>query len=225
VVTRRPISIAPGRLAARLLVACAAAASPGCFDDVATTFPPGLEPLEANEAPRPDDVSRLSIVDGEDESYMWSHGRGLVPRPPGEVWAAAKDAGVMVHVCASDEQTVKTGVDPDHEYSFEVHYVVDTIVTVEWDEVWRFGTVEGTPADPELAMVRYQKTFGSDAIELLEGSVQILATDDPDVTEVQFVEHVDAFGGSLEDLRRSMIYRFDSLLAAVGEGGAPRCVD
>lgn len=213
------------RRAAPLLLVSSVIAAAGCFDDVATAFPPGLEPLESNEAPRPDRVSRLAIVDGEDDSGMWSHGRGLVPASPGEVWAAAKDPGVMVHVCASDEQSVEENVDPDYEYSFEVHYVVENIVTVEWDEIWRFGTVEGPPTSPELAMVRYQKTFGSDAIELLEGSIQILATDDPSVTEVQFVEHVDAFGGSLEDLRRSMTFRFDSLLAAVGDAGEPRCAD
>ena len=212
----------------RLLAALAlgaAVSTTGCFDDISTEFAPGLEPLEPNEAPLPDEPSRLSIVSGDGENYMWAHGRGFVPASPAAVWEAAKDASVMVHVCASDEQTVETDVDPDYEYSFEVHYVVDTIVTVEWDELWRFGTVVGSPTDPSLALVRYQKVYGSDAITLLEGSVQVLSTDDPEIAEVQFVEHVEAFGGSTEDLRRSMTYRFDALLAALGEGGAPRCID
>lgn len=196
----------------------------GCFDDIATRFPEGLEPLEPNEAPRQDDPKpTLEMVDGESDTYMWLHGRGYVFAPSGEVWKAAKDSGVMVHVCATDEQTVEEDVEEGYEYSFGVHYTVETIVTVEWDESWRFGTVEGSYAAPELAIVRYQKTFGSDAIALLEGSVQLHTTDDPGVTEVQFVEHLDAFGGTVDDMRAAMTYRFQALRAALGQADAPTC--
>lgn len=209
-----------------LLAAGLVVTSVGCFDDITTTFPPGLEPLEANEAPAPGDVDApLSIAHGEKEEYLWIHGRGLLAASPADVWAASKDPAVMVHVCATDEQSYEVGVEPEHEYSFSVHYVVETIVTVEWDEVWRYGTVEGTLVDPSLAMVRYQKTYGSDAIELLEGSVQFHSTDDPGVTEVQFVEHVKAFGGTVDDMRAAMTYRFQALRAAIGDGGAPSCPD
>jgi hypothetical protein len=206
-----------------LVAAALTVALTGCFDDIATEFPDGLEPLEPNEAPESSVPEQsLAIVEGDSDEYLWVHGRGYVFASPGKTWAAAKDSAVMVHVCATDEQQVETGVE-DYEYSFKVHYVVEALVTVEWDEVWRFGAVDGPPTDPQLAMVRYQKTYGSDAISLLEGSVQFLATANPDVTEVQFVEHVESFGGTLDDMKASMSYRFQALNAAVGKGDAPRC--
>src|SRR5687768_15692080 len=88
----------------------------GCFDDVTTAFPEGLEPLEPNEAPEPaSPEASLAIVDGETEEYLWVHGRGYLAATPGQTWAAAKDAEVMVHVCATDEQRVELDVE-DYEY-------------------------------------------------------------------------------------------------------------
>lgn len=208
-----------------LAAAALSLALTSCFDDIATEFPEGLEPLEPNEAPEQSvPEATLTIVEGVSEEYLWVHGRGYVFATPGKTWDAAKDSAVMVHVCATDEQQVETGVE-DYEYSFQVHYVVEALVTVEWDEIWRFGAVDGPPIDPKLAMVRYQKTFGSDAISLLEGSVQLVATADPEVTEVQFVEHLDAFGGTVDDMKASMNYRFQALNAALGKGDAPRCTE
>ena len=66
---------------------------------------------------------------------------------------------------------------------------MDEIITVAWDELWRFGTVTGTPDAPELAMIRYQKVFGSDFITLIEGSILLRAAE-AGHTELEFIEHL-----------------------------------
>lgn len=205
-----------------MLAAATALSAGGCQDDITTEFPAGLEPLEDNKVPEITGASpleQLVTTRGED-GYKWVHARGVILAPPATLWAAAKDAERMASVCSTDRHTVTLGVEPQYEYGFKIHYEVDEIVTVAWDELWRFGTVDGTPAAPALAMVRYQKVFGSDFITTLEGSIELVARDDPQQTELQFIEHLDAFGGSADQMEASMKRRF-ALLAAVAHGTAP----
>ena len=54
--------------------------------------------------------------------------------------------------------------DTAYEYSFLVHYVVNNILTVEWDDQWRWGTIQdGTGSGSAAAffgMIKHQKTQG-----------------------------------------------------------------
>ncbi len=196
-----------------------------CWGNTTTEFPPGLEPLEDNLAPAQDgDITEtLGFEAGERAAYTWVHGRGYYLATPATIWAAAKDAALMAENCSTPTFTVETTEDPDYELSFVASYFVDDIINVEWDEQWRFGTVVGTPDAPELGMVRYQKVFGSELIQLIEGSIQVLATDDPEVTELALIEHVAAAGGTADDMRLSMQHRFDSVAAVIRGDDRPAC--
>jgi hypothetical protein len=197
----------------------------GCFGNETTQFPEGLEPLEDNTAPAQDGSyqERLDMVDGDNGNFMWVHGRGYLLLPPGEVWATSKMEELMATVCSTDSQTFTPLDDDMYEHSFEVHYFVDEVINVEWDEHWRYGTVEGTAEAPTLAMTRYQKVYGSELIRLIEGSIQVLATDDPGVTEIQYVEHLNAAGGGIGDMRISMQRRFDAVAATIRDEEIPPC--
>lgn len=197
----------------------------GCFGNTSTAFPEGLEPLEDNTVPEQQGgayTEALELVDGEDH-HTWVHGRGYFLAPPGDVWEAIHDAELMAAACATSSHTIELEDDPAYELSFVFHYVVEDLITIEWDEQWRYGTIEGTPTDPTLAIVRYQKIYGSELIRLIEGSIQVLATDDPDVTELQLVEHLDAAGGDASDIRGSMQHRFESIAAVVHGDEVPPC--
>ncbi|MEZ4402470.1 MAG: hypothetical protein R3B06_20775 [Kofleriaceae bacterium] len=192
-----------------------------CQDDITTVFPDGLEPLEANTAPAPQAGAGIeelrTVSSGSDEKVV--HGRGLVLAEPGVVWAVVKDAERLASTCATDRHAVMLGVEPQYEYGFQIHYEVDQVITVAWDELWRFGTVEGTPEAPTLAMVRYQKVFGSDLITLIEGSIVVRAGE-AGATELEFIEHLAAFGGSIDQMKQSMTQRYRLIVAAAH--GQPR---
>ncbi|MCA9677149.1 MAG: hypothetical protein H6708_09320 [Kofleriaceae bacterium] len=216
----------PGRTSWVATAALATAALGGCFGDTTTEFPPGLEPLEDDTAPAQQGGSyteTLTMVDGELTNYTWVHGRGYILADPGTVWAASKDVDVMASACSTDTYSAEVGVEPEYEYGFRISYEVDQVITIAWDELWRYGTIEGTPSAPTLAMIRYQKVFGSELIQLIEGSVQLHATDDPDVTEIETIEHLAAAGGGASDIRASMQYRFDSLAAVAHGQPQPPC--
>jgi hypothetical protein len=213
---------------ARLVAAVALVGLVGlvaCQSDQATMFPPGLEPLEANSVPtslRGARTETLATKTGT-AGYLWVHGRGYVFTDPGTLWAIAKHPEVMYARCSTDARSVVANDEPSYEYSFAVHYTVNQVVTVEWDDDWRFGTITGTPAAPTLTMVRHQKVQGSSFITLSEGTIQLLATDDPQVTEVAFVEHLDAVSGSAGDVVRGMQDNFNRLVAAAHAQATPAC--
>lgn len=196
-----------------------------CQDSVATPFPPGLEPFADGDVP-----GELALPDGEaletrtsSEGMIRAYGRGRVLAPPGAVWAAEHVPEAMVARCNTSRHTVTPDTEPEHELSFLAHYVVDDILTVEWDDQWRGDVVDGTADAPSLAMVKHQKVQGSDFIYLSEGSILLRATEDPDATELWFVEHLRALSGSTDQVVRGMRDNYDALVALVHDQMIPPC--
>lgn len=207
-----------------LVLVCLAALAGGCQDNITTVFPPGLEPLEDNKAPSPADGSETLVMIEGGGDLKWVHGRAYILAPPAAVWAATQDPEPVVAACATTSHSVMVGVEAQYEYGFMVHYSVDNIVTVEWDEAWRYGTITGTPDAPELAVIRYQKVFGSEYISTLEGSIILYATADPAVTEVAYIERLDALGGDHGNIRSSMEQRFANMRALAHGEPLPGCL-
>ena len=205
-------------LAAVILVAA-------CQSDVKTPFPAGLEPLEDNVVPptdSPDEVLRTQTVNDPDvDSDV--HGRGLVDIDPATLWALSQMPPAMIARCSTDSQSVTLGNDPTYVFSFVVHYVVNNVLTVQWDDEWRYGIVTGTAEAPTLGMIRHQKTQGSDFISLSEGTVEVIATADPNVSELAFVEHLSAASGSPGDLVAGMKANYDALVALAHGLPIPPC--
>lgn len=206
-------------------LAIALLALSGCQDSVATPFPPGLEPLEDNPVPVQQGGAYTEMLRTmtTDSPYIEIYARGYVLTPPGVAWAASKDPQVDIARCSTDEQMVTVDAPTTYEFSFVVHYIVHQVVTVEWDDQWRFGTITGTPEAPTLAIIKHQKTQGSDFITLSEGTTQFTPTDDPNVTELAFVEHLDAVGGGVSDVLAGVQYHYDSIVAVAHGNPQPPC--
>ena len=197
-----------------------------CQDNVKTPFPEGLEPLETNPVPEDPDHPEVLAIQTSSKDFIHVYGRGYVHASPSVVWAVTKDPEVMAAVCHTTSHTIMLGAEPGseaYELAYVIHYYVDDILDVEWDDAWRYGTIIGTPDAPELSMMKHQKIAGSDFITLSTGTVEILATDDPDVTEVSFVEYLDAVQASTGDVSGSVRHNFDTIVAAVHEVPVGKC--
>jgi len=194
-----------------------------CQDNVATPFPPGLEPLGDNEVPDAADVTETLRHHTVESDPINVHGRGYVFAAPGALWALTKQPTAMMARCSTDEQQINEANDPAYEYSFLVHYIVRDFLTVEWDDQWRYGVIDGDLDAPLLAMIRHQKTQGSDFITTSTGTIQVLATDDPDVSELAFVEHLDAFSGGADEVIAGMQDNYNRLVALAHGAATPTC--
>ena len=205
-----------GDVLATLGLALAAAAC-----NKTTEYPPGLEPLEDNTAGEPAAVDQLVTVPGMTEDFAFVHGRGWVAAPPGAVWAALHDPEVIVSWRQTDSHTVTPIADTAYELQFTLHYDVDAVITVSGDEDWRYGTILGSPDAPELALVRYQKVFGTVYIDVIEGEIEVTPIDEA-TTEIALVEHVKAAQGGTAEITTTMQDRFASVLARVRGQPLPR---
>jgi len=208
-----------GLLIRGVVLALCCAALAGCFGNEVSPFPPGLEPFEENTAPRPaavpgeDFPETLVLASGETDAYVWAHARGFVQAPTEKVWAAMRDPAVMLDLRNTDEQSFDVDVEPEYDFSYMLHYTVHEFVTVEWDELWRLGAIEGELLAPSFGLARYQKVWGTQFISLLEGSVIVLEVDEQ-TSEVQFVEHTKAVSTGTGTVEGSMRDRFAAIVAA-----------
>jgi len=201
----------------------------GCQGTTTTPFAPGLEPVADNVAPAPgadgEYPQEVSIVTGKDkkdgETYVWVAMRGYVHAPAAEVWSSMQDPQVVADRRNTDSMRVTPDVEPDYELSYEIHYVVNRILTVEWDEHWRYGAVEGTFEAPELAAIRAQKVYGTDFIDFIEISMSVRAIDDG-ITEIGMVEHVSALEESEDVSARYAEDVFDNVVAVVSGDPLPQ---
>ena len=198
-----------------------------CQHSTTTPFPAGLEPLEDNIVPEQmtGPYAEMLTTASTDSDYIRIYGRGYVLLPPAVVWAATKTPTADVALCSTNQQNVTPDDQPQYEFSFVVAYVVNNILTVQWDDQWRFGTIDGTIDDPLLGMIKHQKIDGSSFITLSEGTIQLTPTptDDPNVTELAFVEHLNAVGGGVDDVVEGVQHNFDSLVAVAHGNPIPAC--
>ncbi len=192
----------------------------GCQDDIETPFPAGLEPFEDNKVPAMDDgpfVEGLRVMSSNTDQIR-VYARGFVLVPIDDVWEASKDPEANVSTCSTSTHMIMVDNEPQYEFSFLIHYIVNDILTVEWDDQWRFGRIT-----PELGMIKHQKVQGSDFISLSEGTIQVLATSDPGVSELAFVEHLDAIQATPADVVEGVQHNYDALVAVAHGNPVPAC--
>ncbi len=185
----------------------------GCYGNETTVFPEGLDPLEDNTAEAPSLGSEtISIVSGRNRDFFWVHGVGYVGQDASTVWQAMTTPEVVASRRTDPNFDILPEVEPQYEVSFGLVYTVKNIITVKWQENWRFGVLEAEEEKPVFATGRYQKVWGTEAISLLEGSLLVTQIE-PGITEIQLIEHLNAIQAGTGDLEQGMQDRFDSILA------------
>ncbi|MDQ3031879.1 MAG: hypothetical protein M3Y87_05630 [Myxococcota bacterium] len=231
---------ARARLAAVLVVA-GAIAQAGCYGNTATAFPAGSEPWEVNMAPMPEPTEgdpcpedQITFHRTGFEGVRAVHARACVHQPLSEVWRALRDpqtsrdptttAGFRVV-----EYDVSASEDPAPAYSYRTAVHVDDIIDLDFEQTWRHYLAEGTDDAPELTATRWQKTFGSDALIVMQGSIVARPLEaDPSITLLEYQYHLDAVArddhGTIESFLRVIYGRLRQ--RAHGETLEPNdCVD
>jgi hypothetical protein len=176
-----------------------------CTGDSIHTFPPGLEPLEANTAAYPAATAEsmypetFTIRAGDAGRYYFAHGSGYIHGSVEQVWDALKDPAVVADRFNTDEQTFMFGVEPEYELSYAIHYVVEDIVTVDWTETWRGDRLVPEEASDAWSTIRYQKTQGTGFITLIEGSVTLFEVESQ-ITGIEVIHHAEATATGEEEV-------------------------
>ncbi len=108
--------------------------------------------------------------------------------------------------------TTELGVDPTALDSSVIHNTVISVAVVMFDISWRHGLAKGTEKAPEVTAARWQKTAGTDYIELIEGSV-VLSKVDANTTSIEVVEHLKAFTRDFNTAKRYVRDMYNAVVA------------
>jgi hypothetical protein len=185
-------------LAATLLGSCGSPTK-----NVVVDFPlsVGFQPLEAASlaaTPPPAAGNELHpqglgpIVTASNFNHYGSHARGYLQAPLGKVYKALKvpDASYLHNDSGGTRLDGPPTLDVEpFPISFRVRYSNATIIgDVKFDVTYRGGPLQGTDAIPTVIGERYQKTWGTDHILVMAGS--LVATPVAGTNEVTAVEMV-----------------------------------
>lgn len=202
-------------------------AATGCGEDVPTYFAPGLQPLEEVTAPAPAATATdphpetLVLRSGSLDAYDWTHGRAYVHAPIARVYEALRDPDVTTDRRRVAEYSATQNTEMEYPFSYRVHNVVHDLVTIEFDMSFRLGPLAGSESVPTSVGVRYQKTFGSSFIDLIQGSV-VARQVDANTTELMMVRHLKSASTTTADTEQYLQDLFASLLARVRGQPLPR---
>ena len=192
------------------------------MDGSTSPYPPYLEPFEEpNEAEPP--AATATEPYPEEIRFLrrhWTGGASAVhARAYVHADVATTFAAVRAPLAGADRResvtfTFEEGVDPRVPFSHRSHLVIPDVVTVEFELTWLSDVVEGTADAPTRTATRWQKTWGTTAISLLEGSIVCVPVTDS-VTELQIQYHLSAVGSGYETIETYLQGYFDSILALV----------
>lgn len=190
-----------------------------CTSDVATEFPPGLAPIEDVGTVPPAAIATdahpeaLALDKGQDDDSNWVHAAGWVHASVKDVYAALAVPDVIAdrHNVTTYSSTMNV---EDYEVSFRLHYKIDNIVTVEFDVTFREGRVTGTADVPTAVSVVYAKTYGSNLVKMMRGSIEVTAVDDH-TSKIVFAQRMVATQTNEDNIAKWTQGIFASVVAKV----------
>jgi hypothetical protein len=190
-----------------------------CSSDVATDFPPGLAPIEdvgtvaPTGTPTDPHPETLDLDKGLDDDSNWVHAVGYVHASVKDVYAALATPDVIADRHNVTSYTTTMNVE-DYEVSFRLHYKIDNVVTVEFDVTFREGRVTGTPDAPTAVSVVYSKTYGSNLVKMMRGSIEVTTVDDH-TSEIRFAQRMVATQTNEDNIAKWTQGIFASVVAKV----------
>src|SRR5690606_11039178 len=115
----------------------------------------------------------------------WAEGGGCIHRNIEDAWSVYHDIPYVIGVDTGkvDDHSVDevSPSEPGVTHIYDVTYIVENIMTVEWVMRWKHKVEKGTPENPELVVIHYRRTSGSDFMPYWEGSIMLERVND-DVT-------------------------------------------
>ena len=177
----------------------------GCFGEsvdplIAGEF--GLEALDENSAEWPEASAselypqELVVVQGdEDASPGWAHVTAYIHVEPARIWEALEQADVVVDRAEAKDWWLEGECDKQGLSACLEFYTHMTKFGVDFDSIttWLYEVREGTDEVPTEMMMVYQKTWGTDVVEMNTGSIHLREVAEG-ITAVSYVAWLETWG-------------------------------
>lgn len=165
-------------------------------EQISKEFPIILDPLEDIRVGLPEGngyPEEIVVLSEDTDEYAWVHARGYLHVSVEEAWTAVRNDLVYVNQRTVDAYTVTEIDSEDYDYIAVVENEVQDIVPVAFTNEWRHVGNLNDKSDVSDVVIRWQKVEGTEFIQLMEGSVEILPVEGEDsVVEIRIIEHLKA---------------------------------
>lgn len=210
------------RIYAAGFILVSAVMTTGCFGNTSTPFVVNgetLEPLRPSRASWPIGTEGFEYRRGSNNDEPgWCDANGYIQAPLSEVLEALSEADVVVERARVNSWSKVGSCDAEPFegcYEFFTHMSVMGI-DIESIVTWRYDVQALDRDRPIKAVVRYQKTWGSDVIDRNTGSL-ILNELDATTTRVEYVGEISTWGSedsdAMESYARSLIADLSAFVA------------
>lgn len=165
----------------------------GCVGKEADTqFAAGLDPLEENTAEWPASlVEDVQTNMGDSGSFYWAHARGYVHQDIAVVYPCLREDMVNADRREVEIWTREEDVEEGYEFSYQLHFLVENIIDLEFTDTWRHGSIQDEDGQISELRTRWKMTEGNEFMFLKEGSI-VSAIPEAGWTSLEFVGHLDA---------------------------------
>ena len=209
----------------------------GCGKNVKDEFPlsVGFQPIEAVgpqvtwPAASGNDLTPQGlgpVVAGPSKGHYTSYARGYLHAPLARVYLALHDPRASLIHNQDGHPQLDGAMQPNpamneepFPVSFRVRYFTRATVNTKFDVTYRAGPLEGTDAAPTVVGERYQKTWGTEYISVMAGSLVATAVPGaPDVTSVEMVAWLNArtqYQSNCDGTLRDLFGDLEAVLAAL----------
>ena len=165
-------------------------------EQISKEFPIILDPLEDIRVGLPEGngyPEEVVVLSEDTDEYAWVHARGYLHVSVEEAWTAVRNDLVYVNQRTVDAYTVTEIDSEDYDYIVVVENEVQDIVPVAFTNEWRHVGNINDKSEVSDVVIRWQKIEGTEFIQLMEGSVEILPVEGEDsVVEIRIIEHLKA---------------------------------
>ena len=165
-------------------------------EQISKEFPIILDPLEDIRVGLPEGngyPEEVVVLSEDTDEYAWVHARGYLHVSVEEAWTAVRNDLVYVNQRTVDAYTVTEIDSEDYDYIAVVENEVQDIVPVAFTNEWRHVGNLNDKSEVSDVVIRWQKVEGTEFIQLMEGSVEILPVEGEDsVVEIRIIEHLKA---------------------------------
>ena len=186
----------------------------GCVvKEADTQFPAGLNPLEENTAPWPDSLEEsVQTTMGDSGEHYWAHARGYVQADLETVYPCLREDMVNADRREVAIWTREDNVEEGYEYSYQLHFLVENIIDLEFTDTWRHGSLQDEDGQLTAVQTRWKMTEGNEFMFLKEGSI-VSAIPEVGWTSLELVGHLDAAQRDEETMASYLVDVFADVVA------------
>ncbi|MEL6347907.1 MAG: hypothetical protein AAFV53_32675 [Myxococcota bacterium] len=155
-------------------------------------FPDGLEPLPVdNTAEWPaNNTEAINTNGGEDGDLIWVHARAYIHNTLDAIYPCLQEPEINLDRQEDPQWSITRDVEEGYEHSYRLDITVENILTVEYEDTWRHGSVYDEDDVRNRTVTAWQMTQGNSFMTIKRGSL-VADVVEAEITSLDIIYEMD----------------------------------